>query len=211
MLVTRIEALTKQKYQIELDGQLAFVLYRGELSRYRIREGRELEEETYREIVNVVLVKRAKLRAMHLLQKMDRTEKDLRDKLTRSRYPDNAVDTAIEYVKSYGYIDDRQYARRYIEYAKNTKGKQRLLSELWQKGISREIVSEVLEESELGDQRELIRNLIRKKYKDIVGVDEKEVKRIYGFLARKGFQSSEIWGVLEEERKTGPDCPYSNL
>ena len=36
MTVTKIEPVTKSKYKIYLDGQFAFVLYKGELSRYHI-------------------------------------------------------------------------------------------------------------------------------------------------------------------------------
>ena len=53
------------------------MLYKGELSRYHIRIHEEIEEDTYRQILSEVLEKRAKLRAMHLLTKMDRTEKEL--------------------------------------------------------------------------------------------------------------------------------------
>ena len=46
MTVTQIEAVAggKTKYRVFLDGQPAFVLYKGELSRYHIREGAVLEE-----------------------------------------------------------------------------------------------------------------------------------------------------------------------
>ena len=49
MTVTQVEALfgSKSKYRVYLDGQPAFVLYRGELSRYHIREGRELAENRF--------------------------------------------------------------------------------------------------------------------------------------------------------------------
>ena len=67
MLVTKIQAVTKQKYRIELDGQPAFVIYKGELSRYGIKEGQEIPGPVYQELVGQVLTKRAKLRAMHLL------------------------------------------------------------------------------------------------------------------------------------------------
>ena len=62
MTVTKIEPLGKERSRIYIDERLAFVLYRGELSRYGVKEGRELPEETYREIMDTVLAKRAKLR-----------------------------------------------------------------------------------------------------------------------------------------------------
>ena len=110
MTVTEIKAVTKQKYQVEIDGQFAFVLYKGELSRYGIEKDREISDEVYTELVEEVLTKRAKLRAMHLLQKMDRTRAELERKLQQNGYPAQAIETALSYVESFHYIDDARYA-----------------------------------------------------------------------------------------------------
>ena len=83
MTVTEIKAVTKQKYQVEIDGQFAFVLYKGELSRYGIEKDREISDEVYTELVEEVLTKRAKLRAMHLLQKIDEQEQSWRENYSR--------------------------------------------------------------------------------------------------------------------------------
>ena len=56
MIVTEIKPVTRQKFQIELDGQPAFVLYKGELSRYHIQKDEELPEEIYEELVGQVLL-----------------------------------------------------------------------------------------------------------------------------------------------------------
>ena len=55
MQVTKIEPVTKTKFKVYLDEQFAFVLYKGELSRYRIQEESELSQETVNEIKNEVL------------------------------------------------------------------------------------------------------------------------------------------------------------
>lgn len=87
MIVTEIKPVTRQKFQIELDGQPAFVLYKGELSRYHIQKDKELPQEIYEELVGQVLTKRAKLRAMHLLEKMDRTRAELKKSWSRAVIP----------------------------------------------------------------------------------------------------------------------------
>ena len=102
MVVTKVEMLTKIKYKVYLDEEFAFVLYKGELSHYRIVEGTLLEEDTVQEILQKVICKRAKLRAMHLLEDMDRSESALREKLRQGLYPPEAVEAAISYVKSCG-------------------------------------------------------------------------------------------------------------
>ena len=83
MKVTKLEPVTKTKYKVYLDEQFAFVLYKGELSRYKKQEEVELSQETIEEIKTEILVKRAKRRALYLLNQMDRTEEQLRQKLER--------------------------------------------------------------------------------------------------------------------------------
>lgn len=199
MEITKIQALTKQKYRIFLDGESAFAVYKGELSRYHLEEGAVLPPEVYEELVNRVLKKRATLRAMHILERTDKTEAQLRRKLEESEYPKEAVESAIAYVTSYGYLDDRRYAEHYIEWKKQGKGKARLKMELVQKGISREIIEEVLESTDFGEMREMIRQIILKKRKTDIPMNEKEKQRLYGFLMRKGFSSSDILAVMREE------------
>ena len=199
MEITKVQALTKQKYRIFLDGESAFAVYKGELSRYHLEEGAVLPPEVYEELVNRVLKKRATLSAMHILERTDKTEAQLRRKLEESEYPKEAVESAIAYVTSYGYLDDRRYAEHYIEWKKQGKGKARLKMELVQKGISREIIEEVLESTDFGETREMIRQIILKKRKTDIPMNEKEKQRLYGFLMRKGFSSSDILAVMREE------------
>ena len=45
------------------------------------KKERRSRKKNYREVLEKVVIKRAKLRAMHLLEDMDRTESGLRDKL----------------------------------------------------------------------------------------------------------------------------------
>lgn len=199
MTVTEIKAVTKQKFQVELDGQETFVLYRGELSRYGIEEERELSPEVYRELVEEVLTKRAKLRAMHLLQKMDRTKADLRRKLEQSGYPVQAVEAALDYVESFHYIDDARYAAMYIENQKSRKGMARIRMELVQKGVSSEIIQQAFEEAEeKTDSRSVIRQMLEKKRRGEGPLEEKEKQRLYGFFMWKGFSSSDILAVFRE-------------
>lgn len=199
MYITKIQALTKQKYRIVLEEEITFAVYKGELSRYHLEEGAWLPPEVYEELVGKVLTKRATLRAMHILERTDKTKAELSRKLAENEYPKEAIEAAIAYVESYGYLDDRRYARHYVEWKKNGKGKARLKLELIQKGVPREIVEEVLEEIDFGETQEAIRQLVRKKIKSGTDMDEKEKKRIYGFLMRKGFSSSDILTVLREE------------
>lgn len=91
--------------------------------------------------------KEVRKKALKLLEHMDRTEKGLTDRLRQAGFSDDAVQYAMDYVKSYGYINDARYARNYIAYRLETKSKQRILQELGQKGIDREVAMAAWEET----------------------------------------------------------------
>ena len=134
MKVTGIEPYSKTKYKVSLDGKFAFVLYKGELSRFHIRKGEELSEETQQKIYSDVLLKRAKLRALHLLSDMDRTENALREKLRLGLYPQEIIDAAVEYVRSFGYLNDARYAENFVRSRQGIKSRREIRAQLLQKG-----------------------------------------------------------------------------
>lgn len=197
MIVTGIHALGKKRYEIELDGESAFALYSGELRAYQIRENEELSRETYESILTEVLLKRAKARSLHLLQEMDKTEYQMRQKLREGKYPERIVEDVIAWLYGYHYLDDRRYAESYISQKKNSRSRLQLQQDLARRGISKEIIREALEE-DAPDEEELIRRWIEKKGIDPHTADLKERQKLFAFLARKGFRPGEINKALRD-------------
>lgn len=198
MQVTKVEALTKTKWKVELDGQFAFVLYKKEISRFGIEVNGELSEELYEQIKKNVVLKRAKLRAMHLLTDMARTESQLRDKLKRNMYPEDVISQAIAYVKSFGYINDEAYIENFIQSKRETKSRKEIYALLLGKGVSSEQIDLVFEQCyEKNTEQEAISRLIRKRNVDILHASEQELYKLYGYLARKGFQYDDIRQVIQ--------------
>lgn len=198
MFVTKIEPVTKTKYRVELDQKFVFVLYKGELAKFGIRESEELPEEQYEKIRTEVILKRAKLRAMHLLTDMARTESGLREKLKQGMYPEDLIEDAIDYVKSFGYLDDDRYAEQFIESKKGSKSKKEIRTLLLQKGICTEKIDRALEKYwQEEDSAEAIRALIRKKKVDLSQASDQEIQRLYGFFGRKGFRFEDVRQVIQ--------------
>lgn len=200
MIVTQVTGVTKARYRIYLDGQFAFILYKGELRQFHIKEGQELSSETYHHIMTQILPRRAKLRSMNLLQSKAYTRKQLEDKLKQGEYPQECIEEALAYVESYGYIDDERYARDFIEYQIQNKSRNRIEMDLMKKGISKEIVQKAFESlQELGveqDEMELIVKLLKKKKYNANTATMQEQQKMYGFLYRKGFHSDVISRAL---------------
>ncbi len=196
MTITDIVEFDKKRCKVFIDGEFAFLLYKGELRDFGIKTGANISDSTYKEIIEGVLYKRCKLRAMNLLQKKDYTEKQLRDKLAEGLYHSELIDDTISYVKMYKYLDDERYARDYIAYHMTTRSKNRIVQDLIKKGISKEKILPILDEiysEESGDvELEQVRALLEKKHYDPDIADFKEKQKIMAFLMRRGFQMSTI-------------------
>lgn len=146
--------------------------------------------------------KPAVTKAMNLLLYQPRTEKELRDRLDRAGFEAEAVQCALEYVSFFGYLNDWTYAENYCLSQAGKKSRGMIRSELTRKGVGEGPIEAALELLET-DEQELAMALLLKKYGEPHDTDEKELRRMFGFLSRKGFGSSVIWGCLHEYQKSG--------
>ena len=146
--------------------------------------------------------RKAKHRALYLLERCDRTEQELRTKLSQNYEPE-VVEEAIAYVKQFHYIDDKRYAVNYLTSRGRVKSRRQVEQELlYKKGISREVLEEVRQEAEPQDEREMIRRWMDKKQIIPQTATQEELRRFYLFLMRRGFQSEDI---LRELKYPGGD------
>ena len=194
MIVTSIEHHTKTKVKVCLDNRTDFQLYKREIDKYGVIEGEELSN--YDEILSDVLIPRAKKRAMHLLEKMDRTKADIISKLRRNGYPDEAINEAIEYIESYNYLNDERYAYMYVRNYRNSRSRNRIMQDLYRKGVDKSTISDALESEYTVDEEDLIRMYIDKRGYDANSASMKERDKMFRFLISKGFPIEEIQHLI---------------
>lgn len=140
-------------------------------------------------------------KAMNLLLYRPRTEKELRERLTGQEYEQDAVECAIQYVSYYGYLNDWKYAESYVLSSCSRKSRSILRAELSRKGVGEGAIEDALELIET-DEREVAGALLQKRYGEPHLFDEKELRRAVGYLGRKGFASSVVWGVIRDYQKS---------
>lgn len=191
----------KKKLKICLDNGDSFILYKGEAAKLSLFEKEVFDDAKYQQIMTDILGKRATKRAMHLLEQQERTEKQLRDKLAQGGYPEQCINQAIDYVKSYHYVDDYRYATVYIRYHQEKESRQKLTQKLMMRGISRELIQQALEEEFVADECAQIKELLRKRRYDPDNADEATRRKTAQFLMRKGFKSRDIFRVMRMEEE----------
>ena len=193
MQIMAVTPFDKRRSKVLISEDFAFVLYNGEIRRYHIEEGAELTEERYRQILDEVLRKRARERAIYLLKEKDRTEAELTKKLREVFYPEEVIREVLELFKARHYIDDEEYGRRYLDNHSQKKSRRRLQYDLQRKGLDRDQIEELLEEIEV-PEADQIRELLQKKGE----TDQKEKGKLMMALARKGFAYEAIRSVMGE-------------
>ena len=203
MTVTAIEELSKSRSKVYIDEEFAFVLYKGELRTYHVRQGEEIEQKDYDTIRNEVLPRRAKLRAMKLLTQREYTERQLADKLKEGYYPQEIIETALAYVAEYRYTDDLRYACDYITDHEDTRSRRRIEQDLLGKGIEKGTLEAAWArwEAQGGsqDEEKMIQELLKKRGYDAEGADMSERQKTYAFLMRKGFSGDAVRRALKAE------------
>ena len=196
MRITEIQELSSSRVKVHTDEGQTLALYKGDLRKYGLKTGEELP----RELLEEVLPKRARLRCLNLLKARDYTAAQMKEKLRQGGYPEEIAEEAVAYAASFSYIDDLRYAQNFIHYSHERKSRRRIENDLLSKGISREILEEAWrgweEKGNAQDEEAQIENLLAKKHFDASSADEKEKRRMYGFLLRRGFPAEKIQRFL---------------
>lgn len=211
----RVEAVQpkgKGKIAVRLDDGTEFTLYQKEIRALGLAEGSVLTRAAYRAILEEILNGRAVRRALYLLERQERTERQLRVKLRQSGYPDESVEAAVAYVKRYHYIDDLRYASNYVRLHGADRGERRLMAELLARGISKQCAEAALADgygeeyfaesgreymgADRADERGKILVLLQKRHYSFDGANERERRRTYQFLLRRGFRGADILGAM---------------
>ena len=202
MLVKQIVRCGKSRSIVKLESGLSFPLYSSELNKFDTKEGEDLSDGSLEIIMTQILPSRCIKRAMNLLQKKSFAERELVRKLSEGGYPEEVIDKAVEYVRSYGYIDDVRYASDYIRYhSSQRRGRNRIRAELMQKGISDADFEKAWSETEelglIEDSSDAIRKLLEKKHFS-PDMDPSERNKIAAFIMRRGYSPEDIFRQMKE-------------
>jgi regulatory protein len=141
-------------------------------------------------------------RALDMLEARARAVTELRRLLIRKGEPPEDVDLAIERLRANGLLDDTNFARQLTRSKALGAGlsRRRIQQELSKRGVARDVSDEAITEvfdEEGVDESAAIERVARKKLRLLGNVDAATRKRrLYGFLARRGYGPDAIGDVV---------------
>lgn len=141
--------------------------------------------------------------ALHLLEFRARSAAELRRMLLRRGAPAIDVDAAIQKLRDQKLLDDDDFARQFAR-SKTLGGgasRRRIAQELGRKGIAREVADRAMDqlrEEDGIDPSANIHRVARKKWTSLSKLDDfTRRRRLYAFLARRGFDPDEIKAAMQ--------------
>ncbi len=193
----------KTRCNIYVDGRFCCGLSLETVVKNRLRVGQEVNEESLSALQFDSEKITALNKALAHLSATRKTEKQIRDFLTKKGYLPAVCDYAIEKLRAYALVDDCEYARAYLESAAKRKGGRLIKLELRQKGIAEEEIDEAMQsldsEEELASARTVLEKYLRGK-----PLDQEAKRKGYRYLLGRGFDyelAKEVISLFFEENE----------
>lgn len=140
--------------------------------------------------------------ALRFLEFRARSVEELRRKLIQKGCPAEEVREALDRLQEQRLLNDADFARQFARTRVMSAGasRHRIAQELRRRGIAREVADAALEtlmEAEGIDLTASIYRVAEKKWKSLAKLDDfTRRRRLYAFLARRGFNPDEIRGAM---------------
>ncbi len=138
--------------------------------------------------------------ASRLLNVRHRSQKELKERLFRKGFDSETVQETLAYLRKDNIINDEKFAKLWVEsrMLSNPKGVIVLRKELMQKGIAPKTIDDVLSGKKEEEESVAIRLAEKKKAQLKNAPFIKARKKIFNFLARRGFSFSVIESAMNK-------------
>lgn len=130
--------------------------------------------------------------ALTLLEYRDRTEKEMRQKLQEREYEPQEIEETLSFLKEYRYINDAEYAEKYIRVYSSRKSTRQIRCDLERKGVARELITQRLEEAPVDEEGQIRTYLLKKGYVPGERMEPATYRKLTAALCRRGFSYDAI-------------------
>lgn len=197
MIISNI-SFEKKKFHVSFDNGEEIKISEDTLVNFGLYKGQEVEEEFVENLKFEDEKSEALLLSYKFLQR-NKTKQQLIDYLYKNKIQRDIIDLVLPILEEKNYLNDEDYARRYLSDALNIKkyGKIKTRYMLMSKGIDKKIIEKVMEdydyELEYMNALELIEKRISKDE-----TDSKIINSAKNYLQGRGFEFEIINFTLDD-------------
>jgi regulatory protein len=190
------------RFVLEVDGHQVATLSIEAIERLRLATGGRFDDSIAAAAEHEQRILSTYDRALTMLAARGRASEDLRRSLVRKGEPADGVNAAIDRLQRAGVLDDARFAREYTRSRVLGGGmsRRRVQHELVKRGVPRDVSLAAIDAvfiEEGVDEASSIERVARKKLRTFSTVDASaRRRRLYAFLARRGYDADSIAGVI---------------
>jgi regulatory protein len=190
-----VQKRNSDRVSVFLDGEFAFGLPK--ILAAQLEVGRYLSQEEVAGLQQKGAVEEARQRALGLISRRPRSEKELRQYFDRRQVPEPIQEAVIESLAQAELVDDFAFAKTWVENRTTfrPRGAMALKAELRQKGVSRMAIEEALVGFEEEEAALKAGQKAFSRYRDLAWQDFR--KRMGAYLGRRGFRYDIISSVVD--------------
>lgn len=196
--ITKVEVQKRnpERVSVFIDEVFAFGAYVDDAYEYNIKKGVVLDDAAYEELINKLQFRKAKYTALEYINTGNKTEHQVRQKLKDKEYDETVIERILEFLKSYHFIDDEDFKKRYMEYQTSVKRKsiKQTQYELYKKGVENNNFGDTLEDMSSVEQQNIAYYLEKYGYNPDLEYSQKQ--KIIARLLRRGFNYDNIRNVI---------------
>lgn len=204
MIITKIsQQKNKKRYNLFVNNEFLIGIDEEILYKFDLKKGKEVNPS----ILNKIIIEERKKEVMdtclNYLSYRDRTINEVKRFLERKEFEEVLIEYAINKCLEYGYLNDKKFAQTYMKDRINLKkhGTWRIKEDLRNKGISQDIIDEVVDIPE-DKEYKMALNLAEKRVKSYKKDDYRsKYRKLSGYLQRRGYSFNTINKVLNEVLK----------
>ena len=203
MQVTNISySKSKEVFEVVFEDETKLLLNYNIFEKYKVSVDMDFSENEIQEMKYFSDIERAKSRAINYISGKLKTKYEVRLKLKEKDFTEDIIDEVIDILEKEEYLNDRLYCEVFIEDKKqlNGYGKNKIKSLLIQKGVSKSVFENFLDEFEYEEEFDNALKMGIKKLTLLSNEEDifKKKQKLINYLAYRGFSFDVINDVLRE-------------
>lgn len=190
----------KNRVNVYLDDKFGFGIDLDNFVLLHLRVDQELSEKEIEEIIKKAEFQKTLDKVLRFATVRPRSEKEILDWFRRKKVHESLHKDLLRKLKHFELLDDNKFARWWTDQRRDfsKKSLKAIKQELYQKGIDRNIIEDVLADAEIDEEKTAKELIAKKSYKwDNLEAGVRKQK-ISQYLAGRGFGWSAIEKVVGE-------------
>ena len=193
---------SKEVFEVVFEDETRLLLNYNIFEKYKVSVDMDFSEAEILEMKYFSDIERAKSRAINYISGKLKTKYEVRLKLKENGFAEDIIDEVLDILEKEEYLNDRVFCEIFIEDKKklNGYGKNKIKTLLIQKGVSKNIFEDFLDEFEYDDEFDNALKMGIKKLNLLSNEEDnfKKKQKIINYLAYRGFGFDVINDVLRE-------------